>query len=177
VAQCVWWLASVCGLEQGLVDHIDNLKEWASVVIEQGQRSTSWFNDTIPNRSLSHKVPLERLVSVTARDLQEDLRQGCKENYIHPDRRNQVDSTSPDICDLDLYVIDQGPCSEVIASTEDFLGKFRKHRKAFNKQRKVDQLSRTRSGKILPKPLTQGQRKYLQCIPKSTMKDYLEDRK
>jgi hypothetical protein len=27
VAQCVWWLASVCGLEQGLVDHIDNLKE------------------------------------------------------------------------------------------------------------------------------------------------------
>jgi len=26
VAQCVWWLASVIGLEQGLTNHIDNLQ-------------------------------------------------------------------------------------------------------------------------------------------------------
>jgi hypothetical protein len=25
VAQCVWWLASIIGLEQGLIIHIDNL--------------------------------------------------------------------------------------------------------------------------------------------------------
>jgi len=25
VAQCVWWLAAIIGLEQGLIIHIDNL--------------------------------------------------------------------------------------------------------------------------------------------------------
>jgi hypothetical protein len=31
VAQCGWWLASVIGLEQGLVDHIDNLKRRSGI--------------------------------------------------------------------------------------------------------------------------------------------------
>jgi hypothetical protein len=26
VAQCVWWLASIIGLEQGLVNYIDNIE-------------------------------------------------------------------------------------------------------------------------------------------------------
>jgi hypothetical protein len=33
------------------------------------------------------------------------------------------------------------------------------------------------SGKIQVKPLTAGPRKYLQCIPKDTISDYLADRK
>jgi hypothetical protein len=26
-AQCIWWLAAIIGLEQGLIIHIDNLQE------------------------------------------------------------------------------------------------------------------------------------------------------
>jgi hypothetical protein len=39
VAQCVWWLVPVIGLEQGLVRHIDNLIRRESVA---AQRSTGF---------------------------------------------------------------------------------------------------------------------------------------
>jgi len=51
VAQCVWWLASVIGLEQGLVSHIDRL---------QGQE----------DMPLQEQPPRE--VSVTPRNLTDD---------------------------------------------------------------------------------------------------------
>jgi hypothetical protein len=34
VAHCVWWLASVIGLEQGLIVHIDNLQERGTTSVE-----------------------------------------------------------------------------------------------------------------------------------------------
>jgi hypothetical protein len=46
-------------------------------------------------------------------------------HYIHPD-----------ICDLDLNATDKNPRSEVIESSEVFLAKSRKERKAFRKQMK-----------------------------------------
>jgi len=51
VAQCVWWLASIIGLEQELVSHIDRL---------QGQE----------DKQSSEQLPRE--VSATPRDLTED---------------------------------------------------------------------------------------------------------
>ena len=48
MAQCVWWQASIIGLQQGLVTHIDNLKNRANIGIQK--------------------------VSSTPRDLQEDQR-------------------------------------------------------------------------------------------------------
>ena len=33
VAHCVWWLASIIGLEQGLVNHIDNIQSRVEVAI------------------------------------------------------------------------------------------------------------------------------------------------
>jgi hypothetical protein len=83
---------------------------------------------------------------------------------------------SLDISDLDLNDTNTGPFQEVMESTKVFLAKSRKERKAFSMWQK-DQLSRMRSGKIRAKPLTKGQRKYLQCIPKNTIADYLADRK
>jgi len=35
VAQCVWWQASIIGLQQGLVTHIDNLKIQANIGIQK----------------------------------------------------------------------------------------------------------------------------------------------
>jgi uncharacterized sporulation protein YeaH/YhbH (DUF444 family) len=87
-----------------------------------------------------------------------------------------VDKTNHDIRYLDLNHTNNNPRLEVIESTKFFLAKSRKERKAFNKQMK-DQLSRTRSGKIREEPLTAGQRKYLQGIPKEIISDYQIDRK
>jgi len=54
VAQCVWWLASIVGLEQGLIVHIDNLRKRSEV---------------------SYVGTSGREVSVMPRDNQEDSRE------------------------------------------------------------------------------------------------------
>jgi hypothetical protein len=69
VAQCVWWLASIFGLEQGLVDYIRNKQSRLDVTIN-------------PEKELS----AGRTVSPTPRDIQEETRQDqilreC-ENYL-----------------------------------------------------------------------------------------------
>jgi hypothetical protein len=74
VAQCVWWLASIIGLEQGLVTYIDNIQSRVNVTI---------IPDKVPRK--------ERTVSPTARDNQEDQRQDkileeCEE-YLKDSRR------------------------------------------------------------------------------------------
>jgi hypothetical protein len=74
VAQCVWWLVSIIGLEQGLVNYIDNLQSRINVNI------------------IPEKVPsVERNVSPIPRDNQEDPRQDkilkeCEE-YLKDSRR------------------------------------------------------------------------------------------
>jgi 3-mercaptopyruvate sulfurtransferase SseA len=74
VAQCVWWLASIVGLEQGLVSYIDNLREQEE-------------------KPKTHH-PLEaREVSSTPRNLQEDTRiqevLDQAEEIIKPSRRER----------------------------------------------------------------------------------------
>jgi len=67
VAQCVWWLASIIGLSQGLIVHIDNLRERQSLAsINNGLESVH------PDRI--QQLRSERTVSSTPRDLTEDLR-------------------------------------------------------------------------------------------------------
>jgi hypothetical protein len=145
VAQCVWWLVSIIGLESGLVNYIDNLRS--------------------------------REVSPLPRDIQEDPQLSSPKNFSHPDRVDQINTTNPDISYLDLNVSRPRTPSGVVDSAKQFLLKSKKERKAFNRQKKIDQLSRTRSGKVLMHPLTTGQIKYLQCIPKDTISDYLENRR
>jgi hypothetical protein len=69
VAQCVWWLASIVGLEQELVIFIDNKESRSAALV-------------IPD-----KVPIIRsTVSPVPRDIQEDQRQA----QIHPDQVSQI---------------------------------------------------------------------------------------
>jgi hypothetical protein len=74
VAQCVWWLALVIGLEQGLITFIDNSQSGVNVTI-------------IPENVLRG----ERTISPSPRDNQEDQRQDkilkeCEE-YLKDSRR------------------------------------------------------------------------------------------
>jgi len=58
VAHCIWWLASIIGLEQGLVNYIDNIQSRLNVTIHP---------EEVPS--------VRRIVSPTPRDIQEDTRQ------------------------------------------------------------------------------------------------------
>jgi hypothetical protein len=67
VAQCVWWLASIIGLEQGLVTHIDNLQKRKDISSGKDQRE-------IIHPDRIQQIQLGREVSSTPRDLTEDQR-------------------------------------------------------------------------------------------------------
>jgi hypothetical protein len=163
VAQVVWWLASIIGLEQGLINHIDNLQSQSDIADRKELRQ-------VPVQS-------ERIISPTSRDIQEESHCSSPGIFVHPDRKNQLNNLNPDISDPDLSASRPRTPSGVIDSSNQFLAKSRKERTAFFKQKRIDQLSCTRSGKVLKQPLSKGQRKYLQCIPKDTIAEYLADRK
>jgi hypothetical protein len=67
VAQCIWWLVSIIGLEQGLIIHLDNLRE---------KKHLSPIDNRLelvhPDR-ITRILP-ETAVSPTPRDLTEDSR-------------------------------------------------------------------------------------------------------
>jgi hypothetical protein len=58
VALCIWWLASVIGLERGLVSYINNIQERKKVVV-------------VPEKAPDK----QRSISSAPRDIQEDTRQ------------------------------------------------------------------------------------------------------
>jgi hypothetical protein len=67
VAQCVWWLASMIGLEQGLSIHIDNLWKRETAAI-----SGDYFRILHPNRA--RQIEMEKEVSLIPSYLMEDQR-------------------------------------------------------------------------------------------------------
>jgi hypothetical protein len=67
VAQCVWWLASIIGLEKGLVIHIDNLRKRERIIpLKEGSG--------LVHSDRAQQIQSEREISSTPRDLTEDLR-------------------------------------------------------------------------------------------------------
>jgi len=216
LAQSIWWISSIIGLQQGLVIHIDNLKKRSEVPAQGTGRSTV---STINQQSIDQSVrqvsttlrdaeeesrsntnftrdeisycegvpdrePLGSLVTArttvqtvlsTPRDNQEDSRMRTELCNIHPDRVFRIEELSSDISDLDLDRPRADSHSEVIQATEQFIWKSQKERKAVKNC--VDPLSWMRSGTVIVKPLSTGQKRYLQCIPKDTIDAFLEYRK
>jgi hypothetical protein len=86
VAQCVWWLASIIGLEQGLATFIDNIQSRAeeAVTSEVFEVPSGRQEACAPEQSIGQvhldRVPnitQERSVSSVPRDLTEDQRLDC----------------------------------------------------------------------------------------------------
>jgi hypothetical protein len=83
VAQCVWWLASIIGLEQGLITFIDKIQSRVEVTVnsEELEVPSGRQEAGVPEQSASQVHPdripnitQERSVSATPRDLTEDQR-------------------------------------------------------------------------------------------------------
>jgi len=79
--QSIWWIASIIGLQQGLVIHIDNLKNRENVISDAASKATSVarINCNRKNEGQVHpdrigQIDNKREISVTPRDLAEDQR-------------------------------------------------------------------------------------------------------
>jgi hypothetical protein len=46
VAQCVWWHASIIGLEQGINNYIDNLQSWIEIPVTSEVAPNKLANDS-----------------------------------------------------------------------------------------------------------------------------------
>jgi len=156
VAQSVWWIAAITGLTEGLVTHIDNLQ-----ILLEVQRTASE----------AEPVPAEKRLSSASLDNYNINKPG---SCIHPERKPQIDSTVKE----SYEVVSSEPNSEratsIIQSARKFVGQSKKARKALKQNSCL--LSRTRSGKIPVKPLTQKQRNRLQAISKDTLVAYMKGR-
>jgi hypothetical protein len=73
VAQCIWWLAGIVRLEQGLVNHIDNLH--GSTVISKEQCSEEVRNPAVLEASIFQDSQPEE----SKKDQQDIVLQECKE--------------------------------------------------------------------------------------------------
>jgi len=83
VAQSVWWIASVIGLTDGLVMHIDNLRV----------RSEAYQAPSAIEQSSSEK----ELASV----IQDHLKIDTKGSHVHPDRISQINTTVNDSYEIE----------------------------------------------------------------------------
>jgi len=83
LAQSIWWIASIIGLQQGLVIHIDNLESRENVTSDPVSKATLIVrtNHDQKDEEKVHpdrigQIDNEREISVTPRDLVEDQRFG-----------------------------------------------------------------------------------------------------
>jgi hypothetical protein len=83
VAHCVWWLASIIGLQQGLINHIDNIQQHHVIPREENCKSIiEGEGSPEPSEHYSGKVhpdrvqqiSSKRVVSPTPRDITENQR-------------------------------------------------------------------------------------------------------
>jgi hypothetical protein len=125
VAQFVWWLASIIGLEQGLIIHINNVQSRT----EKSNQSEGQKSD----RGL-------REVSATPRDIQEDPRINIFAEDIHPDRRDQIQITDDDISRLDIQDTRH---EKLVEETNSFIHLSKKARMAAIKLNQSHLLSNT----------------------------------
>jgi len=171
VAQCVWWLASIIGLEQGLINNIDNIQSQVEVAtaIEAPSEDIASCAEADQDTEIIRDL---RGVSITPRDIQEAPRSRATSDTVHPDRRAQIHISNDDISSLD---IEDSRQENRAKETEKFISLSRKERKAVTKQN-YNNLSRTRSRKV-KKPITKKQRNYPQSISKDTIIEYLKNRK
>jgi len=120
LAQSIWWISSILGLQQGLIIHIDNLKA----------RSESRLGLSVHQPSVSESEPLTTF--------------GPSPNqYIHPDRIGRVKTSEGDLPDSDIESIstaETGIHNEILNNCELFLEQSKQERKVIG--RRLRQTSR-----------------------------------
>jgi hypothetical protein len=131
VAQCIWWLASIIGLEQGFINYIDNLRE-RELQAPIDNRLEAVHPDRI------QQIRQERAVSSTPRDLTEDSR--LDRILVSAERIGQESSR-------DRAVVQQGRVNS-LPTTKTQLSKARKSKRLQEGKKKQEAERNQRLQKI-----------------------------
>jgi len=105
VAHCVWWLASIIGLEQGLITHIDNLRIRSEPLLAEVEEVLPGSATLIQEGRRLSPVAIgceDKGISTVPRDIQEESKFIDETRLIHPDRVSQVQHTNINVSDWDL---------------------------------------------------------------------------
>jgi len=188
LAQSIGWISSIIGLQAELVTYINKL--WINLpapkarnVIPNKETTASAHpcnqSPEISKREGNPEVNIwwEEIVSPTPRDIQEDPRPYNEVDRVHPDRIHQVRKGTLRLSSEKEWDSEPNQQPIVLKEAGEILRKSRKGRKAFNKEKAKDQLSRMRSGKIIAKLSSNKQGQYLQSIPRDMIVEYIADRK
>ena len=151
MAQCVWWLASIIGLEQGLIAHIDNLRKSSEDSLVKDKDLSA--DSECSNQERKQPSPLftnqyVREVSKIPRDIQEDPRIDNEMRCLCLERVSPVQDINIDVSDLNLYCSENDQHCRIIQSTERFISRSRRERRKLEKQKQSDPSSRTTSGQV-----------------------------
>jgi hypothetical protein len=108
LAQSVWWISSIIGLQQGLIIDIDNLKVRASINRPGASVDTVRFvKGTIDQGSLVEDKPIEE-----------------SERHIHPDRVSRIQYLEDSYIESDVSSssnLEDDIHDEIIQNCEKFL--------------------------------------------------------
>jgi len=155
VAQSIWWIASLIGVTDSIVIHINNKR----LQFEGNQASSEvrqWSSEIA-------SVP------------QDHLRIDTEGISFHPDRIPQIDNIVGDNLEVENSEPELGRSTLMLQSANRFIGKSRKERRPL--EQKPCALSHARSGKVPVKPLTKKQRNRLQAISKDTLSGCITESK
>jgi hypothetical protein len=143
LAQSVWWISSIIGLQSELVTHIDNLRRRKVQNTEIGLENA----DKALRPDNEQKESCGRAVSNIPRDLQEEPRNKLDFPAVHLDRISQINNSA---------VTDS--LDKVLEKAEEVPKQAQPLRKRF------DPLQRTNQGKLLPRKLVKKEPKQLNRI-------------
>jgi hypothetical protein len=132
LAQNVWWISSIIGLQQELVTYVHNLRCCDNQILSR--RSESEVVNKAPRLYTDPKECCDRTESDISRNLQEEPQKKFDSQSIHLDRISQVS---------DRVVASH--IDSVLKKSEEFLRKSQIERKRFYP------LRCTRQGKVQPR--------------------------
>ena len=138
VANCVWWLGSVNGLERGLIAQIDDLGKQSVASLAKDRELLAAFATSTQEKRQSSPVALSRQargISIVPQDIPEESRIIDKMRHIHRDRVLQVQDTNFDVSDLDLDSSGNEPQLRIVQQTEQFIRKSRRERRKLDSQK------------------------------------------
>jgi len=93
LAQSIWWISSIIGLQQGLVNYIYTLRVRSEVPPQETKESPEdreALSQTKDKISRSNTGQYDREISATPRDIQEESRFRIELDCDHPDRLSQI---------------------------------------------------------------------------------------
>jgi hypothetical protein len=145
LAQSIWWISSIIGLQQGLVIHIDNCRRRDNP--NHTPRKESELSSKASKPDYYQEDSCSKTVLSKLQDLQEEPRDIIDSRNIHPDRISQVDRE---------VLTDH--LDSVLKETKEFLRTSQKQRKKFDTLRHIKQ------GKVQLRKLFKKERKRLNKI-------------